>query len=88
MESVVFEQKVLNLLQSIQKDINEVKHEVEYIKKQVSEEYLTVEEEKLLEDLFKACEMFQLRMKKKILTKDLEDVNKQLEFMIRQKLLS
>ncbi len=50
MESVVFEQKVLNLLQSIQKDINEVKHEVEYIKKQVSEEYLTVEEEKLLED--------------------------------------
>jgi predicted secreted protein len=50
MESVVFEQKVLNLLQSLQKDINEVKHEVEYIKKQVSEEYLTVEEEKLLED--------------------------------------
>ena len=47
MEAVVFEQKVLKLLGNMQKDINEVKHEVEYIKKQVSEEYLTGEEEKV-----------------------------------------
>jgi DNA-binding NtrC family response regulator len=45
-------------------------------------------EENLLKDLFKACEMFQLQMKKKLLTKNLEAVNRQLEFMIRQKLLS
>jgi DNA-binding NtrC family response regulator len=45
-------------------------------------------EEKLLKDLFNACKMFQLQMKKKILSKDLEVINEQLEFMIRQKLLS
>ena len=53
MEAVVFEQKVLNLLSSMQKDISSVKHEVEYIKKQVSEEHLTGEEEKLLEETLK-----------------------------------
>ncbi len=50
METIVFEQKVLNLLGSMQKDINAVKHEVGYIKKQVSEEYLTCDAEKLLEE--------------------------------------
>ena len=45
-------------------------------------------EEKLLEDILDACKVYQLRMKKKKLTKDLETVNDQLEFMIRQKLLS
>jgi len=45
-------------------------------------------EEELLEDILKACKMFELQMKKKKLTEDLEDVNHQLEFMIRQKLLS
>jgi len=50
MEAIVFEQKVLNLLGSMQKDINAVKNEVKYIKKQVSGEYLTDEEEKFLEE--------------------------------------
>ena len=53
MEAVVFEQKVLNLLGNMQKDINAVKHEIKYIKKQVSEEYLTGEEEKVLEETLK-----------------------------------
>lgn len=45
-------------------------------------------EDKLLGDIHKACEVFQLRMKKRKLTEDLESVNQQLEFMVRQKLLS
>ncbi|ODS35272.1 MAG: hypothetical protein A7316_01900 [Candidatus Altiarchaeales archaeon WOR_SM1_86-2] len=53
MEAVAFERKVLSMLGSMRKDISAVKHEVEYIKKQVSEEYLTEDEEKLLEDALK-----------------------------------
>ena len=45
-------------------------------------------EEKLLDDIYKACELYQLHMRKKKLTKDLASINEQLEFMIRQKLLS
>ena len=53
METIAFEQKILNMLSSMQKDISAVKHEIEYIKKQVGEEYLTEEEEKLLEESLK-----------------------------------
>jgi len=53
MEAVAFERKVLSMLGSMRKDISAVKHEVEYIKKQVSEEYLTEDEEKLLEEALK-----------------------------------
>jgi len=53
METIVFEQKVLNLLGSMQKDINVMKHEVEYIKKQMGGGYLTEDEERLLDEALK-----------------------------------
>jgi cell shape-determining protein MreC len=53
METITFEQKVLGVLSSMQKEMSVMKHDVEYIRKQMSETYLTDEEEQLLEEALK-----------------------------------
>lgn len=47
-----------------------------------------IKEDFLLKDIKEACKVYQLKVQKKQLSEDMERVNKQLEFMIRQKLLS
>lgn len=53
METAVFEEKVLNMLSNLQKEISVMKREIKYIKELISEEYLTEEEEQILEDALK-----------------------------------
>lgn len=53
METSAFKQKVSDVLSSIQKEVSVMKHDIVHIKKQVSEAYLTEQEEKLLDDALK-----------------------------------